>query len=164
MGGFELWPLVLADGAEVEVADALDGQPARGAARRRRRHGAAGSRRPAVERHRALARKVNAGFLRVVGRSRVRLRVYERDAGETLACGTGACAAVVAGVRLGLLDPAVEVETRRAPAHRVGRQRRDTVLMTSPAGASSKAASNSDAASERAQRPRDTHHREADIP
>jgi diaminopimelate epimerase len=54
---------------------------------------------------------VNVGFLQVVDRSHVRLRVYERGVGETLACGTGACAAVVAGIRLGLLDASVEVHT-----------------------------------------------------
>lgn len=55
---------------------------------------------------------VNVGFLQVVSRSQVRLRVYERGVGETLACGTGACAAVVAGIRLGLLDARVDVQTR----------------------------------------------------
>jgi diaminopimelate epimerase len=50
--------------------------------------------------------------MQVVDRSRIRLRVWERGAGETLACGTGACAAVVAGIRLGLLDPRVDVETQ----------------------------------------------------
>ncbi|MEP7301156.1 MAG: diaminopimelate epimerase, partial [Caldimonas sp.] len=58
------------------------------------------------------AQGVNAGFVQVVSRRAVRLRVFERGAGETLACGTGACAAVAAGIRLGLLDPIVEVETR----------------------------------------------------
>lgn len=53
---------------------------------------------------------VNVGFLQVQSRSRVRLRVYERGVGETLACGTGACAAVVAGIRLGLLDDTVDVQ------------------------------------------------------
>ena len=65
-----------------------------------------------VERHPAFPRRVNAGFMQVVSRSRIRLRVFERGAGETLACGTGACAAVVAGIRLGLLDRRVDVETR----------------------------------------------------
>lgn len=65
-----------------------------------------------IERHPAFPRRVNAGFMQVVNRSRIRLRVFERGAGETLACGTGACAAVVAGIRLGLLDPRVDVETR----------------------------------------------------
>jgi diaminopimelate epimerase len=55
---------------------------------------------------------VNAGYLQVVSRDRVRLRVWERGAGETLACGTGACAAVVAGIRRGLLDREVRVATR----------------------------------------------------
>ena len=65
-----------------------------------------------IERHPAFPRRGNAGFMQVVSRSRIRLRVFERGAGETLACGTGACAAVVAGIRLGLLDPRVDVETR----------------------------------------------------
>ena len=66
---------------------------------------------PAVESHPRFPRKVNAGFMQVVNRSSVKLRVFERDAGETLACGTGACAAVVAGIRLGLLDARVDVHT-----------------------------------------------------
>jgi diaminopimelate epimerase len=67
---------------------------------------------PLVEHHPAFPKRVNAGFMQVVTRSQIRLRVYERGAGETLACGTGACAAVVAGVRLGLLDACVDVLTR----------------------------------------------------
>lgn len=67
---------------------------------------------PWVESHPAFPNRVNAGFMQVVSRSHVRLRVYERGAGETLACGTGACAAVVAGIRLGLLDARVDVDTR----------------------------------------------------
>jgi diaminopimelate epimerase len=67
---------------------------------------------PLVEQHERFPRRVNAGFLQIVNRGQVRLRVYERGAGETLACGTGACAAVVAGIRLGLLDAQVNVQTR----------------------------------------------------
>jgi len=67
---------------------------------------------PQIEQHARFAQRVNAGFMQVLDRGHVRLRVYERGAGETLACGTGACAAVVAGIRLGLLDPAVQVQTR----------------------------------------------------
>ena len=66
---------------------------------------------PLIEHHPRFAQRVNAGFMQVVDRTHVRLRVYERGAGETLACGTGACAAVVAGIRLGLLDPRVDVQT-----------------------------------------------------
>ena len=67
---------------------------------------------PVIENHSRFPRRVNAGFLQVIDRGHVRLRVWERGAGETLACGTGACAAVVAGIRRGLLDSRVEVEAR----------------------------------------------------
>jgi len=67
---------------------------------------------PVIEHHSRFPRRVNAGFMQVVDRGRIRLRVWERGAGETLACGTGACAAVVAGIRLGRLDARVDVETR----------------------------------------------------
>ena len=67
---------------------------------------------PAIETHARFPKKVNAGFMQVVDRHHVRLRVFERGAGETLACGTGACAAVVAGIRQGLLDGRVDVDTR----------------------------------------------------
>lgn len=67
---------------------------------------------PLIEHHAAFPNRVNAGFMQVMSRQQIKLRVFERGAGETLACGTGACAAVVAGVRLGLLDPQVEVQTR----------------------------------------------------
>lgn len=65
---------------------------------------------PLIANHRRFAQRVNAGFAQIVDRGHVRLRVYERGVGETLACGSGACAAVAAGVRLGLLDPAVQVQ------------------------------------------------------
>jgi diaminopimelate epimerase len=67
---------------------------------------------PQIEHHSRFPNRVNAGFMQVVDRGRIRLRVWERGAGETLACGTGACAAVVAGIRLGRLDAKVDVETR----------------------------------------------------
>ena len=67
---------------------------------------------PLIERHERFPRRVNAGFLQVQDRSQVRLRVHERGVGETLACGTGACAAVVCGIRLGLLDARVDVHMR----------------------------------------------------
>jgi diaminopimelate epimerase len=67
---------------------------------------------PVIERHSRFPKRVNAGFMQVLDRKRIRLRVWERGAGETLACGTGACAAVVAGIRLGKLDARVDVETR----------------------------------------------------
>ena len=66
---------------------------------------------PLIEHHAAFPKRVNAGFMQVLHRGAVRLRVFERGAGETLACGTGACAAVVTGIRWGLLDPRVTVQT-----------------------------------------------------
>jgi diaminopimelate epimerase len=67
---------------------------------------------PLIERHPRFPRRVNAGYAQIVDRGRVRLRVYERGAGETLSCGTGACAAVVAGITRGRLDRTVQVTTR----------------------------------------------------
>lgn len=65
---------------------------------------------PQVESHERFPERVNAGFLQVISRNKARLRVYERGVGETLACGTGACAAVVSGIRRGLLDSNVDIE------------------------------------------------------
>jgi diaminopimelate epimerase len=67
---------------------------------------------PLLQQHPRFARHVNVGFMQIVSRSQIRLRVYERGVGETLACGSGACAAVVAGIRWGLLDAHVDVYTR----------------------------------------------------
>ena len=78
---------------------------------------------------------VNVGFMQVVDRRHIRLRVFERGVGETLACGTGACAAVVAGVRLGLLDAdtPVQVQTRGGLLSIVWAGDTAPVLMTGPA-------------------------------
>jgi diaminopimelate epimerase len=67
---------------------------------------------PKIELHPRFPQRVNAGYMQVVDRATIRLRVWERGAGETLACGTGACAAVVTGIRRALLDTTVRVETR----------------------------------------------------
>jgi len=70
---------------------------------------------PAITDHHRFANRVNAGFMQVLDRHTIRLRVHERGAGETLACGTGACAAAITGIRLGLLDSPVLVHTRGGP-------------------------------------------------
>jgi diaminopimelate epimerase len=88
---------------------------------------------PMVEQHPAFPRRVNAGFMQVVDRGHIRLRVFERSAGETLSCGTGACAAVVAGHRLGLLDARVEVDTRGGRLTVAWDGGASPVLMTGPA-------------------------------
>ena len=88
---------------------------------------------PRIEQHARFPRRVNAGFMQILARDRIALRVYERDAGETLACGTGACAAVVAGIRLGWLDAAVEVQTRGGLLRIEWAGGENPVLMTGPA-------------------------------
>jgi diaminopimelate epimerase len=67
---------------------------------------------PEIEKYSAFPKRVNAGYMQVLNRHEIKLRVYERGAGETLACGTGACAAVVSGIRRGLLESPVKVHTR----------------------------------------------------
>ena len=67
---------------------------------------------PLIENHPRFPKRVNAGFMQILDRNHIKLRVFERGAGETLACGTGACAAAVAGIRRGLLDSPVHVTTR----------------------------------------------------
>ena len=111
-GGFELWPLDLAEGRQVQVAVLSMGNPHAVQRVADVRETPVAELGPLVEQHARFPRKVNAGFLQVLDRGQVALRVYERDAGETLACGTGACAAVVAGIRLGWLDRKVDVQAR----------------------------------------------------
>ncbi|WP_220637316.1 diaminopimelate epimerase [Georgfuchsia toluolica] len=86
-----------------------------------------------IESHEYFPQRVNAGFMQVVDRHAIRLRVYERGAGETLACGTGACAAVVAGIRRGLLDSPVRVSMRGGALSIAWNGPGQPVLMTGPA-------------------------------
>jgi len=88
---------------------------------------------PRTEHHPRFPSRVNAGFMQVLDRGRIRLRVWERGAGETLACGTGACAAVVAGIRLGRLDRVVDVETRGGVLTIAWDGAASPVMMTGPA-------------------------------
>jgi len=114
LGSFQLWPLDVGD-QMVEVAVLSMGNPHAVQLVHDTDSAPVAALGPAVESHPRFARKVNAGFMQIVDRRHIRLRVFERDAGETLACGTGACAAVVAGIRLGLLDGRVDVHTRGGP-------------------------------------------------
>jgi diaminopimelate epimerase len=88
---------------------------------------------PAIEQHARFPKRVNAGFMQVLDRHAVRLRVFERGAGETLACGTGACAAVVAGIRRGLLDTPVKVLTGGGDLSIAWAGGNAPVLLTGPA-------------------------------
>lgn len=110
-GDDTLWPLPVGDDTvfvsvvsmgnphAVQVVDDVDAAPVEQTG-------------PLIERHVRFPKRVNAGYLQVIDRHHIRLRVFERGAGETLACGTGACAAVVAGIRRGLLDSPVRVSAR----------------------------------------------------
>jgi diaminopimelate epimerase len=126
--GFELWPLegvalaVLSMGnphAVLRVPD-VDAAPVALLG-------------PRIENHPRFARQVNVGFLQCLSRSEIRLRVHERGAGETLACGTGACAAVVAGIRLGWLDRSVDVHTRGGPLRVDWPEAQGSVRLAGPA-------------------------------
>ncbi len=88
---------------------------------------------PLIERHPRFPNRVNAGFMQVMDRDHIRLRVHERGSGETLSCGTGACAAVVAGIRRGLLDSPVSVATRGGQLTIAWEGEGAPVLMTGPA-------------------------------
>ena len=88
---------------------------------------------PLIEQHPRFSRRVNAGFMQIVDRHHIRLRVYERGAGETLACGTGACAAVVAGILMGLLDSPVAVSTHGGELSIAWQGDASSVMLTGPA-------------------------------
>jgi diaminopimelate epimerase len=88
---------------------------------------------PAIEHHPRFPKRVNAGFMQIIDRNQIRLRVFERGAGETLACGTGACAAVVAGIRRDLLDSPVKVTTRGGDLSIAWAGDSSSVMLTGPA-------------------------------
>jgi len=127
-GGFELWPIEGSEWATlsmgnphaVSFVDDVDTAPVATLG-------------PRIETHARFPRHVNVGFLQIVSRSEARIRVHERGAGETLACGTGACAAVVAGIRLGRLDRRVEVHARGGDLLIEWPADDRSVLMTGPA-------------------------------
>jgi diaminopimelate epimerase len=88
---------------------------------------------PLIEHHPRFPQRVNAGFMQVMHRQKIKLRVYERGAGETLACGTGSCASVVAGIRRGLLDSPVAVQARGGELSIAWAGGTAPVFMTGPA-------------------------------
>jgi diaminopimelate epimerase len=136
MGGFERWPVNLPGAGEVLMSVLSMGNPHALLLVGDLDHAPVEAWGPLVEAHPRFPERVNVGFLQVTDRRTARLRVFERGAGETLACGTGACAAVVAGIRLGLLDAEVEVHTRGGRltvAWQDSPEHQAPVLMTGPA-------------------------------
>jgi len=135
-GPWEKWHLALgarADSAIISVAILSMGNPHAVQEVADVDHAPVRTQGPLIENHPRFPNRVNAGFMQVVDRSRIRLRVWERGAGETLACGTGACAAVVAGIRLGRLDAMVDVETHGGLLTIEWAGNGAPVLMTGPA-------------------------------
>ena len=132
LNGCELWPLQLAN-HPVEVAVVSMGNPHAVMRVDSAEHAPVEELGPQIEGHARFPRRVNAGFVQVVDRAHIRLRVFERGAGETLACGTGACAAVVAGIQRGLLDARVRVTTRGGDLSILWEGEGRPVLMTGPA-------------------------------
>ena len=88
---------------------------------------------PLIERHPRFPERVNAGYMQIVDRGHIKLRVFERGAGETLSCGSGACAAVAAGIARGLLDSPVKVDTRGGVLEIAWTGEAQPVSMTGPA-------------------------------
>lgn len=86
-----------------------------------------------IEVHSRFPERVNAGFMQIIDRHHIKLRVFERGSGETLACGTGACAAVVAGIQLGKLESPVQVSARGGELHIAWQGGTSPVMMTGPA-------------------------------
>ena len=132
VNGFGLWPIDVA-GQRIDVAVLSMGNPHAVLRVGDIDTAPVATLGPAIECHARFPRRVNAGFMQVRSRSEIALRVYERGAGETLACGTGACAAVVAGIRLGWLGAKVEVHTRGGVLSIEWQGGTSPVLMTGPA-------------------------------
>jgi len=133
MSGFELWPLDLGHGRSLAVAVLSMGNPHAVHRVDDVNTAPVSELGPLIESHPRFARKVNAGFMQVLSRAQIALRVYERNVGETPACGTGACAAVVAGIRLGWLERTVDVDTRGGRLTVTWAGDDASVLMTGPA-------------------------------
>jgi diaminopimelate epimerase len=133
-GSFEVWPLVdVGDAHGVVVAVLSMGNPHAVLVVADVDSAPVAVLGPRIEHHARFPQRVNVGFVQVLARDAVRLRVHERDAGETLACGTGACAAVVAGIRLGRLDRRVAVQARGGTLHIDWPADDASVRMTGPA-------------------------------
>jgi diaminopimelate epimerase len=132
VGDFELWPLTI-DGTTTELAVLSMGNPHAVQIVTDVDTAPVLTQGPLIQQHARFSKGVNVGFMQIVNRSHIRLRVFERGAGETLACGTGACAAVVAGIHLGLLDQRVEVDARGGQLSIEWNGAMSSVLMTGPA-------------------------------
>ena len=132
VGRSELWPLDI-HGKRVEFAMVSMGNPHAVQVVADVETAPVAADGPVIEHHPRFPKRVNAGFMQIVNRQQIKLRVFERGAGETLACGTGACAAVVAGISQGLLDSPVAVSTRGGDLSIAWQGGTAAVMLTGPA-------------------------------
>ena len=126
-------PLILPDGTTLTIGAVSMGNPHAVAVVADTESAPVAEQGPQIENHVRFPQRVNAGFMQVLDRHNIRLRVYERGAGETLACGTGACAAVVSGIRRGLLESPVRVQTHGGDLNIAWAGVGQPVIMTGPA-------------------------------
>lgn len=126
-------PLILPEGTTLTIGAVSMGNPHAVAVVADTESAPVAEQGPQIENHVRFPQRVNAGFMQVLDRHNIRLRVYERGAGETLACGTGACAAVVSGIRRGLLESPVRVQTHGGDLNIAWAGVGQPVIMTGPA-------------------------------
>ena len=131
--GFSNWRISLPDAEQAYVAVLSMGNPHAVLTVPDVAHAPVAQWGPLIEHHAAFPQRVNVGFMQVIDRQHIKLRVFERGAGETLACGTGACAAVVAGIRMGLLESPVQVQALGGVLTIEWAGMGSPVLMTGPA-------------------------------
>ncbi len=132
-GSDTLWPLALPDATTVLISAVSMGNPHAVQVVADSDLAPVTTQGPNIENHPRFPHRVNAGFMQIVDPHHIKLRVYERGAGETLACGTGACAAVVAGIRRGLLVSPVKVTARGGELKISWQGENQAVFMTGPA-------------------------------
>ena len=136
VGDDTLWPLSIKTGKnthEIEVSVVSMGNPHAVQVVKNVDTAPVAEEGPSIENHERFPNRVNAGFMEIENRHTIRLRVFERGAGETLACGTGACAAVVSGIRRDLLDSPVTVKARGGTLKIAWNGEGNDVMMTGPA-------------------------------
>ena len=133
LGDWQYWPVSLGDKVSVRIGALSMGNPHAVQLVDDVDSAPVDAQGPLIQQHARFVHQVNAGFMQVLSRPALRLRVYERGVGETLSCGSGACAAVVAGIRWGLLDALVDVQTRGGLLTIAWAGGDAPVLMTGPA-------------------------------
>jgi len=132
-GSNDLVQLIIVNGEQLQITAVSMGNPHAVQIVENIEHAPVVTQGALIEHHPQFPKRVNAGFMQILDRSHIRLRVFERGAGETLSCGTGACAAVVTGIKRGLLDDSVQVATKGGVLNIAWAGDDSPVFMTGPA-------------------------------